>query len=220
MKKIIGTLAVGGLAVALLVGPSGTQDAESSAVPSVSIQGTGAVGTDLTVVPATWPSTPSDTTFEWLRDGEGDVLSRDRSYRVSEEDMGHTMVVVERVDLGTGPDETSSDPFPMGAGAPAVAPAPAQAPAIVPTVNQRRPTITGTAKVGKKLALRSKGRWTAPGHTYSYQWLRNGKAIKRATKTTYRLTSKDRRRKISLRVTAARPGYPSVSAKSSSKRVR
>lgn len=219
MKKILGALTVSGLALALLVGPSGSQDAESAAVPTVSLQGSGALGSDLTVVPATWSSTPRATSFEWLRDGEGDVLSTGRTYRVAAEDVGHTMVVVERVTLASGRDETSSTPLRMGQGAPVVAPKPAPA-AKVPAVNRSRPTFKGTTKVGKKLRVRSKGRWTAPGHTYSYQWLRNGKAIKKATKTSYRLTKKDRRKKISLRVTAKRPGYPSVSATSSRKRVR
>jgi hypothetical protein len=102
------------------------------------------------------------------------------------------------------------------------APAPAPVPAaIVPAVNQRRPSLKGTAKVGKKLAVRSKGTWVAPGHRFTYQWLRNGKTIPKATTTSYRLTKKDRSKRISLRVSARRAGYPTVAATSArSKRVR
>ncbi|KQX74920.1 hypothetical protein [Aeromicrobium sp. Root472D3] len=222
MKKLVGALGTAGVVLTLLVGPSATQQAVSAGVPKVAVSGTPAVGSDLEAVPATWGTTPDVRTYEWLRDGEGDVLSRAQDYVPSEADLGHTLVVVERVRFGATQDESSSTPVAIaGAAAPTAAPAPAPAPAIVPAVNQRRPTIKGTAKVGKKLSVRSKGRWVAPGHRFTYQWLRNGKPIKKASKTSYRLTTKDRRTKITLRVSAQRAGYPTVTARSSaSKKVR
>ncbi len=225
MKKLVGALGTVAVALALLVGPQATQQAVSAGVPKVAVSGTPAVGSDLQAVPATWGTTPDSRSYEWLRDGEGDVLSRAQDYVASEADLGHTLVVVERVRFGAKQDESSSTPVSIGAAAPATAPtaapAPAPAPAIVPAVNQRRPTIKGTAKVGKKLAVRSKGTWVAPGHRFSYQWLRNGSKIPKATRTTYKLTKKDRKKKISLRVTAQRSGYPTVSATSSTtKKVR
>ena len=44
----------------------------------------------------------------------------------------------------------------------------------------------------------------------SQLWLRNGKVIKKATKKTYRLTKKDRRKKISVRVTYRLAGATTV----------
>lgn len=46
---------------------------------------------------------------------------------------------------------------------------------------------------------------------YSYQWLRNGIAIKGATRSTYRLTTADKGRKVSVKVVAAIAGYLSGS---------
>lgn len=48
------------------------------------------------------------------------------------------------------------------------------------------------------------------GVTLSYQWLRGGKAIKGATKASYKLTAKDRGGRLSVRVTASKPGYQSA----------
>ncbi len=65
---------------------------------------------------------------------------------------------------------------------------------------------------GKTLKIRSKGAWAPAPASYSYQWLRGGKKIKKATKTSYRLTKKDKGKRITLRVTARKPGVPSASA--------
>lgn len=56
----------------------------------------------------------------------------------------------------------------------------------VPVLRLRvgRPTITGTARVGARLVAHA-GNWT-PGTTFAYQWLRNGVAIKGATRATFR----------------------------------
>ena len=218
MKKLVGALGVTAVAAALLIGPSSATRAESAQVPKVSVAGSPAVGSTLQAVPASWGTQPTRLVYEWLRDGEGDVLGNAPTYTLTEDDAGHTMVVVERVWFGTTEDETSSAPVVAAEpSAPVASPAPAPAPAevLAPAVNVRRPTVKGTPKVGKKLAIRSRGTWTAPGHTFTYQWLRNGKVIKKATRTTYRLTAKDRRTKISVRVSASRAGLPTVSATSS-----
>lgn len=215
MKKLLGSLGVIGVVMAVLVGPSGTTDAQSAQVPKVAVAGTPVAGSVLTVAPAAWGNEPNRRTYEWLRDGEGDVLGDDTSYTLSAADVGHTMVVVERVWFTSGPDETSSVPVAVTQAGPAAVPPPAPAPAAVPAVNLRRPTIKGTAKVGRTLKVRSKGRWDAPGHSYRYQWLRNGTKIAKATRTSYKLTRKDRSKKISLRVYARKAGLPTVTATSS-----
>jgi len=68
-----------------------------------------------------------------------------------------------------------------------------------------RPTITGTLGVGHKLTA-TKGTWSASVKV-KYQWLRNGKSIHSATHSTYKLTSKDRGKQISVRVTASASRY-------------
>ena len=80
-------------------------------------------------------------------------------------------------------------------------------------VNTAKPSISGTAKVGKVLTAKP-GSWSVGGLSFSYAWLRNGKAISSAHKSTYRITSTDRGKRLSVRVTAAAAGSPSVSATS------
>lgn len=216
MKKLVAALGAVFLALALLVGPAGADDVPRSAT-RVSVSGTPTVGSALRVVPADWGSAPDTRAYEWLRDGEGDVLSSDTTYTVSAADLGHTIVVVERVWFGSRQDETSSTPVTTQTAAAPVAapPAPAVPDAGRPTANTRRPTLTGTPRVGRTLKIRSKGAWTPRPPAYRYQWLRNGKVIKNATKASYRLTTKDRRKKMSVRVSVQRPGHPTVAATSS-----
>ena len=55
------------------------------------------------------------------------------------------------------------------------------------------------------------GVWKPSGVKVSYQWLRSGKAIKGATKPSYKLTSKDKRKKITVKVTGKKAGYTTKS---------
>ena len=73
-----------------------------------------------------------------------------------------------------------------------------------------KPKITGTVKVGKKLTAKP-GVWKPSSVKLSYQWLRNGKAIKGATKSTYKLAKSDKRKKITVKVTGKRAGYTTKS---------
>lgn len=70
------------------------------------------------------------------------------------------------------------------------------------------PTISGKAKVKQKLKVKMSA-WS-PAASFSYQWLRNGKAIAGAKKSSYKLTKKDKGKKISVRVTGSKPGYLSM----------
>ena len=53
-----------------------------------------------------------------------------------------------------------------------------------------------------------------------YQWLRNGKAIKKATKASYKLTAKDKGKKVSVKVTYSKAGLTTVVKKSAAKKVK
>ncbi|MBV6727100.1 hypothetical protein [Nocardioides daeguensis] len=74
---------------------------------------------------------------------------------------------------------------------------PAAAPALV---NLERAAVRGRARVGKVLRATS-GRWSAGVTVVSYQWLRNGRAIKGATGQRYKVRRADRARRVSVRVT-------------------
>ena len=79
-------------------------------------------------------------------------------------------------------------------------------------------TVTGTFKVGSTLTAKP-GTWKPTGVTLTYQWLRNGKAIAKATKNKYVLTAADGEAKISVNVTGKKSGYVSVAKVSAAKAV-
>ncbi len=82
-----------------------------------------------------------------------------------------------------------------------------------------RPKITGKKKVGKRLTAFA-GTWRPAPVTVRYQWLRAGKPIPKATKSTYKLKVKDARKKLAVRVSATRPGYPAGTATSAAVKVK
>lgn len=84
-------------------------------------------------------------------------------------------------------------------------------PAPAPSVIAGSVTVKGQTVVGKKLKAKVAG-WSPAGVTFSYQWLRNGKVIKNATAKKYKLTNKDKGKKLRVRVTASKAGYTSATA--------
>ncbi|MBV6729401.1 hypothetical protein [Nocardioides daeguensis] len=93
-------------------------------------------------------------------------------------------------------------------------------------MNQVRPfqvlgksRTSGRPHVGTKVSLRL-ARVSPRPTTISYQWRINGKAIKKATKRTYRVKRRDRRKKLSVTVTLARAGYATTTVVIRAGRVR
>ncbi|MEO9322933.1 family 78 glycoside hydrolase catalytic domain [Nocardioides sp. C4-1] len=67
------------------------------------------------------------------------------------------------------------------------------------------PQVTGAARVGSRLTSTT-GTWNTGGLRFTRQWLRNGSPIARATGASYVLTGADVGRRVSVRVTASKPG--------------
>jgi len=84
----------------------------------------------------------------------------------------------------------------------------------------KKPVITGTKKVGK--TVKTSASWAPPGITakYKYQWLRNGKSISGATSYKYTLVKKDKKKKISVKITASADYFTTVTKTSSKKKVK
>ena len=74
------------------------------------------------------------------------------------------------------------------------------------------PTISGTPSVGSTLTA-NPGTWDA-GTVLTYQWLRNGTAIARATTATYVLVAGDVGTTISVRVTGTKVGFTTLAVTS------
>jgi YVTN family beta-propeller protein len=72
------------------------------------------------------------------------------------------------------------------------------------------PTITGTLAVGNTLTASVSG-WTS-GVSFTYEWLRDGKAIAPASaSTTYDLVAADRGKQISVKAIGTKNDYPTAS---------
>ncbi len=82
-------------------------------------------------------------------------------------------------------------------------------------LNTKAPTIAGTAKVGSVLTA-SPGSWDPSGATFAYQWAQDGVYIPGATAPTLTLTPAHQAKRISVRVTAVKAGYPSAAVLSGS----
>ncbi|MFD8733655.1 hypothetical protein ACFV06_01930 [Streptomyces sp. NPDC059618] len=76
-----------------------------------------------------------------------------------------------------------------------------------------RPTVTGTPAVGSVLTAHA-GTWypTPQSYQIGYQWLRDGKNIALATRSTYKLTAADAGHILAVRVTTSPYGYAAGSA--------
>jgi len=69
------------------------------------------------------------------------------------------------------------------------------------------------ARSGKSLEAKTSG-WTTLKTSFTYQWLRNGEAIKKATASTYTPTSADLTKDVSVKVVAKKSGYNTLEATS------
>jgi hypothetical protein len=93
----------------------------------------------------------------------------------------------------------------------------------IPTAT-KAPHISGKARVGKKLSG-SHGSWTFAPTIYKLQWLRCNShgagcsSIGLATRTTYKLTSRDAGHRLRLRVTATNAAGSTVATSPTSARV-
>ena len=83
----------------------------------------------------------------------------------------------------------------------------------VPLTNTARPTITGTPRVGSVLTA-SPGTWNPGQVTVAYQWRADGAAIAGATSATLTLGRSLQDKRVSVKVTASKLGYPTTSTRS------
>jgi len=77
----------------------------------------------------------------------------------------------------------------------------------------KSPAISGSARTGRTLSARV-GAWLPVPALYSFQWYRGSQAIKGATNSKYKVSSRDRGRYITVKVTAKIPGYNHAAVKS------
>lgn len=101
--------------------------------------------------------------------------------------------------------------------APRLAPAPVSATAWRP-YSAPLPRLSGTSTAGSTLRV-TVGTWSPAPTTRAIRWYRDGVAISGATASTYRLTSADRGRQVSVKVTGSRSGRASTWAVSAARSI-
>ena len=168
---------------------------------SASVVGTPRVGELLAARGGISPAGPART-FQWKRDGRAIAGATGESYRLVAADAGRRITVtITGTKAGYATSSITS---------------PARSIAALTT---RRPAVAGTPRVGRRLTA-APGSWIAPSHTFALQWLRDGRVIRGAVRASYKVTRADRGAHISVRVTARRPGFPTVVATSAGRTVR
>lgn len=157
--------------------------------------GTPRVGRALTVTVPTWNLPGTATTYQWRRDGQPIVGKISATYTPVAADIGRVLSVAVR-----GAHGAQTKLLVVGATA-------STAPGIIAAPTTVR--AGGTPYVGRRLtALR--GTWSPTGITFAYQWLRDGRAISGATRSTFVIRRIDKGHRISVRITGRKPGYTTV----------
>jgi hypothetical protein len=158
--------------------------------PTPKVSGSFKVGSLLTVEPSVWDSGVS-LSYQWLRDGTPILGASNTSYPLVAADLGRSVSVSVTGVLEGFVSSTAISPSSIvGAGDFRFTPT---------------PKVSGSFKVGSLLTVEP-GVWDS-GVSLSYQWLRDGKAIKTAIKGTLKLTSEDAGHKISVTVAGKKDGY-------------
>ncbi len=179
---------------------SRTSDAVTvgSGLPSVSgstpkIKGTAKVGKTVTAVPGTWTK-GAKLTYQWQRGGQAIAGATKASYALVGADGGQQVsVTVTGSKSGYTPTSTTSSAVTVAAG----------------TLKSAKPTIKGTAKVGRTLTAKP-GAWTK-GTAFAYQWYAGGQALAGQTGATLPLGSSLVGKRITVQVTGSLQGYTTVS---------
>lgn len=142
--------------------------------------------------------------FQWYRNGAAISGATKQSYVLSSSDLKkHIRVKVTSTTKGSTA-RTSTDPstYYLGYG-----------PIKSGVLNQGTVSINAATL---PLTATPAG-WATPGTAFTYQWLRNGVAITGAIKSTYSPSSTDNGKLLSVKVTAKKSGFNTLTATSAAK---
>jgi subtilisin family serine protease len=174
----------------------GTSPQPVTAVPSIT--GKPKLGRTLSVSAGAWGPAGVVLDYQWLRNGVPIPGATSTTYPLGVTDVGTRLSVRVTGSIGGRTATTES----------------ARTAKIAEgTLTAARPKIRGAAKVGARLSART-GTWKPSGVTLSYRWYRSGKAITGAKKSTYKLVTADRGKKIRVKVTGKKTGYATEVARS------
>ena len=158
------------------------------------ISGDAVLGQTLTATVADWDPIPTSYSYQWLANGKPIKRATGSTYVVGTKDVGKRITVrVAGIKSGYFTEvETSTATDVVLSG--------------FPFTSTEVPTISGDAVLGQTLTA-TVADWDPIPTSYSYQWLANGKPIKRATESTYVVGKKDVGKRITVRVAGIKSGY-------------
>jgi hypothetical protein len=177
------------------------------AVPSIGLSGAKVTGTNKVgqKLTASATYTPADAarTYQWLRNGVAIGGATAATYTVVPADLAKTLSVrITATKSGFRPTTATVAAGKVGAGTQKVT---------------GKVKAKGKARVGKKLtAMPGK----AAGAKVKYQWLLNGKAIKKATGKSLKVAKSFKGKKVSVKVSYVRVGYTTVTQTSSALKIK
>ena len=175
--------------------------ASFAASPTPLVLGLHQTGRDVTATVGIW-DVGTQTTIQWLRDGNPIQNATGTSYKLLASDVGHEFnVQVTGTQDGYTTQVRISDPVRAQLG----------------VLAKKTPTILGTPKVGKKLLAKASP--AATGVKITWQWLLDGKVIKGATGSSYTLLKAQKGKKISVRVSQSLTGYAGFTLTSGSSKI-
>ncbi|WP_026266265.1 hypothetical protein [Arthrobacter sp. 131MFCol6.1] len=132
--------------------------------------------------------------YQWLRDGVAVPDATGRTYTITAEDQGHTLVLFT--------DTDKYDAYSNAVAVPAAAGV-----ELKQLTNVAKPVLTGEALIGRAMSV-TPGTWSAPSETLTvtYNWLSpDGKVS--GTGSTYSPDANDVDTTVTVLVTALAPGY-------------
>lgn len=173
-------------------------------VGTVTVTGTPAVGSRLTVTTRGWGPSGVRLAYQWQADGAAIAGATGTSFTLTPAQLGARITV--RV-TGSGDGLASGSALSAAVG-----------PVAKGTFVAPRPTISGSVKVGAKVTAVA-GTWKPAPTTVSYQWYANGSKVARATSSSLTLTPALAGKKLTVRVTGARTGYTTLSVTSAASTV-
>jgi hypothetical protein len=166
------------------------------------IAGRLAVGRTLTAHAGHWKPANAHFSFQWSADGVPVPGGASAKYVLTPADLGKEVsvnVIATEKGYSAGFNGAKS-PTPVAAG----------------KLKAATPTVVGKRVVGSTLTGLP-GKWRPISTRFSYQWLRDGKPIAKATAANYTLTKSDVGYKITVQVTGVATGYSSKTKVSSGK---
>ena len=170
-------------------------------VGTVTVTGTPAVGSPLTVTTRGWGPTGVQLAYRWQADGAAIAGATGRSFTLTPAQLGARITV--RV-TGSGDGLASGSALSAAVG-----------PVARGTFVAPKPRISGSVKVGSTVKA-VVGTWKPAPTAVSYQWFANGRKVAGATKPSLAIAPALAGKKLTVRVTGARSGYVTTSVTSAS----